>query len=416
MPGLDSYTNILGLKKPKTDYVNTLASETMAETAQEQWNARNTVPGAEMISQAPAVATPTAQTATPTEQQSVATKTVQTEPGKQSAGGQQRPQSYADLFVALNPYRPATPEQLEEERKRNKRNALFAAISDGISALSNLYFTTKGAPNSFNGGSTLSGKMYERQRQLQKDREARDKEYLNGYLRALEMDRAQGIQERNWQHQLQREMITDKRYDDEKAENRRRWDQQQADTKAQREQQQKNWDKQFEANEQQRKASNALAWANHNLNKQYKTESNRIKELTAKVKNAGEETFSDGDNNTVKINKLVWDGSMDGVYEQILLNEWQNSGSRVPFESFREVKDKMYNTPQKKAGYVKGNWNKYDETKKTMYNLSQIDPMDVVSHIDAEETDNRYYGGTVIGNTKSNANDGNVDDSQFLRK
>lgn len=203
MPGLDSYTNILGLKKPKTDYVNTPVNETMAQTAQKQWNARNTVPGAEMISQAPAVATPTAQTATPTEQQSVATKTVQTEPGKQSAGGQQRPQSYADLFVALNPYRPATPEQLEEERKRNKRNALFAAISDGISALSNLYFTTKGAPNSFNGGSTLSGKMYERQRQLQKDREARDKEYLNGYLRALEMDRNRDTQERNYRLQLE---------------------------------------------------------------------------------------------------------------------------------------------------------------------------------------------------------------------
>lgn len=116
---------------------------------------------------------------------------------------QQKPMSYAEMFVAMNPYRPQTPEEREAEAKRNKRNALFAAISDGISALSNLYYTTKGAPNSFNGGSTLSGKMYERQRQLQKDREAREKEYLNGYLRALEMDRNRDTQERNYRLQLE---------------------------------------------------------------------------------------------------------------------------------------------------------------------------------------------------------------------
>jgi hypothetical protein len=79
---------------------------------------------------------------------------------------------------------------------------MFAAISDGISALSNLYFTTKGAPNSFNGGSTLSGKMYERQRQLEKEREAMDKDYINGYIRAMEMDRNRDNAERNYQQQL----------------------------------------------------------------------------------------------------------------------------------------------------------------------------------------------------------------------
>ena len=115
---------------------------------------------------------------------------------------QKTPMNYADMFVAMNPYKPMTPEERAAEAKRNRRNAMFAAISDGISALSNLYFTTKGAPNSFNGGSTLSGKMYERQRQLEKEREAMDKDYINGYLRAMEMDRNRDNAERNYQQQL----------------------------------------------------------------------------------------------------------------------------------------------------------------------------------------------------------------------
>lgn len=42
---------------------------------------------------------------------------------------------------------PRTKEEQEKLEKRRRRNALFAAIGDGISALSNLYFTTKGAPS-----------------------------------------------------------------------------------------------------------------------------------------------------------------------------------------------------------------------------------------------------------------------------
>lgn len=34
-----------------------------------------------------------------------------------------------------------------EEQKRRKRNAIIASIADGLSAMSNLYFATKGAPN-----------------------------------------------------------------------------------------------------------------------------------------------------------------------------------------------------------------------------------------------------------------------------
>ena len=127
----------------------------------------------------------------------------QTQPAQKQQDTTPQPLSYADMFVRMNPYRPQTAEEKEAERKRNRRNAVFAAIGDGISALSNLYFTTKGAPNAYTGGSTLTGKMYERQEQLRKERQALDQQYLNAYMNALRMDRQEAQQERNWKMQLE---------------------------------------------------------------------------------------------------------------------------------------------------------------------------------------------------------------------
>ena len=49
-----------------------------------------------------------------------------------------------------------TKEQEERENKRAKQRALYSAISDGLQALSNLYFTTKGAPNAYNPNASMS--------------------------------------------------------------------------------------------------------------------------------------------------------------------------------------------------------------------------------------------------------------------
>lgn len=49
-----------------------------------------------------------------------------------------------------------TKEQEERKNKRAKQRALYSAISDGIQALSNLYFTTKGAPNAYNPNASMS--------------------------------------------------------------------------------------------------------------------------------------------------------------------------------------------------------------------------------------------------------------------
>lgn len=146
----------------------------------------------------------------------------QTQPAQKQQDTTPQPLSYADMFVRMNPYRPQTAEEKEAERKRNRRNAVFAAIGDGISALSNLYFTTKGAPNAYTGGSTLTGKMYERQEQLRKERQALDQQYLNAYMNALRMDRQEAQQERNWKMQLENLAYNRAKYDNEQAYKRER--------------------------------------------------------------------------------------------------------------------------------------------------------------------------------------------------
>lgn len=69
--------------------------------------------------------------------------------------------------------RPETDAERAAREKKEKRNKMFAALGDGISALSNLYFTTKGAPNMYNPSSSLSEAA---QRRIEMARQAREKE------------------------------------------------------------------------------------------------------------------------------------------------------------------------------------------------------------------------------------------------
>ena len=97
------------------------------------------------------------------------------------------------LYELLNQPQELTP----EEKKREKRQKLFAAIGDGISALSNLYFTTKGAPNMYSGKNTQSEKETTYWDRLRQDREAKRKRYVDGYLKALQADDLAAIRQQN---------------------------------------------------------------------------------------------------------------------------------------------------------------------------------------------------------------------------
>ena len=122
--------------------------------------------------------------------------------------------SYTEMFQMLNPYEQKTPEELAKEKKRDRSRRIISAIGDGISALSNLYFTTKGAPNAYSGQKTLSAAYQKRRDSLNAQRNAERDKWMAGYLNAVQMD-----DNMNWRDKVQsykegRDRLADKRYEE----------------------------------------------------------------------------------------------------------------------------------------------------------------------------------------------------------
>lgn len=100
----------------------------------------------------------------------------------------EKPMTYTEMYQRLNPFTPMTAEELAEQRKKEKREQLFASIGDGISALSNLYFTTKGAPNAYDPSKSMSAKTKARWDKLRSDYDAQLKSYISGMMSAMQAD------------------------------------------------------------------------------------------------------------------------------------------------------------------------------------------------------------------------------------
>lgn len=90
--------------------------------------------------------------------------------------------TYEDITSALEAekqrLKPETEEQKAKREKKEKREKLFAAITDGLSALSNVYFTTQYAPN-MASNKTLTGAVSEKYERMKAEREADRDKYLN---------------------------------------------------------------------------------------------------------------------------------------------------------------------------------------------------------------------------------------------
>lgn len=301
---------------------------------------------------------------------------------------EQKPMSYADLFVATNPYRPQTAEEREAERKRNRRNAVFAAIGDGISALSNLYFTTKGAPNAYTGGSTLSGKLYERQEQLRKERQALDQQYFNAYMNAMKMDRDEDYKNKSLRLQLDniaynrdRQAKQDERQARLDQQNIDRYNAEQEYKKEKDKQTQENWERQFNATQANQAASRAETRRYHDQQLQNKLDKD------VKTLRGTQQTFADGKGNELSIWGNVWKGSMPKVLDAILLEEYNkafaDNKTNLTWEKYRErrLNSTDLKTKSKQDDYVHNNWNKNASTIQMMQVLSNIDPANIANTV-----------------------------------
>lgn len=97
--------------------------------------------------------------------------------------------TYRDILAKLAPQ--TSDEDKKKQMRRERRKAIVSALGDGLSALSNLYFTTKGAPDQgIKPGMTDAAKkrMDDLRAQWQKEKD----KYQELMLKGLEMDREQG--------------------------------------------------------------------------------------------------------------------------------------------------------------------------------------------------------------------------------
>ena len=112
--------------------------------------------------------------------------------------------TYRDFFAKLAPQ--TSDEDKKKQMRRERRKAIVSALGDGLSALSNLYFTTKGAPDQgLKPGMTDAAKkrMDDLRAQWQKEKD----KYQDLMVKGLEMDREQG----NWLKSYELQKNADKR-------------------------------------------------------------------------------------------------------------------------------------------------------------------------------------------------------------
>lgn len=96
--------------------------------------------------------------------------------------------SYADMYKILNPEMNETAEQRANREKKERTKARIAALGDGLRALSNIYFATKGAKVVHNPESDMTKAVNKRKAYMDAQREKNRASWLAGYQRALALD------------------------------------------------------------------------------------------------------------------------------------------------------------------------------------------------------------------------------------
>lgn len=108
--------------------------------------------------------------------------------------------SYTDVYEYLDKKSAA---ERERQEKKEKRNRLMASLGEGISALSNLWFTHQYAPNMYDPSKGMNEVMRQRYEKLRKEREERDRAYNAGLLNMIKMDEDRRRNNLTWKRQLE---------------------------------------------------------------------------------------------------------------------------------------------------------------------------------------------------------------------
>ena len=149
---------------------------------------------------------------TPEETLSGADVTKQSEPDRHdtTAGIDHQIKTIQDWMDAEG-NRPETPEERKKRERKEKSMRIIAAVGDGISALSNLFFTSRGAPNMYNRERSMTRSVDARIGRLKADREENADKYRQYSLKLgdLKNKRAATLRELEAQ-QEQRKLAREK--------------------------------------------------------------------------------------------------------------------------------------------------------------------------------------------------------------
>lgn len=107
---------------------------------------------------------------------------------KEEPSVQPKQLSYADMYKILNPELNETAEQRANREKKERTKARIAALGDGLRALANIYFATKGAKVVHNPESDMTKAVNKRKAYMDVQREKNQASWLAGYQRALALD------------------------------------------------------------------------------------------------------------------------------------------------------------------------------------------------------------------------------------
>lgn len=197
--GQNSGDNAPELKPTPNPAPGTLEAYEAQQTVTPSTGGASTTPTPPQPAEAPAVSTDT-------EHQTPALSPEQQQRVDATAGTDRQIKTIQD-WMDSEENRPETPEQRKKRERREKSKRIIAAVSDGISALSNLFFTTQYAPNMYNhekgSMTTAVGKRLD---QLKAERENKRDQYLNFSLKLgdLENQRAATLRELEAQQERQK--------------------------------------------------------------------------------------------------------------------------------------------------------------------------------------------------------------------
>lgn len=271
--------------------------------------------------------------------------------------------SNEEIYKRNNSYTPPSAEELGKERKKQKREEIYAAVSDGISSIANLYFTTQGAPSMYNGKNNMSKATQARWDKLKKNREENASAYNNGLLKMRQQD------EEN------------RRYAEAKEDKDREWRRTlglDADKRKKDKQEQKDKEDAVAYKKEQDAISNKFKEADRDLKekKQASDEKfragdgareNRELALKEQAANKGKDSdtivIADNDGNEFEIPKQKWTNSWQQAYKILLEEEFPESERELVWVDNNQ-------TSAEKKDYVLQHWNNSDKVKEFLGRLS----------------------------------------------